>query len=158
MKNMESTVKKLFVLVAALVLLNSTAGAQELGIRYGEVSAGKWAVDAVFSIGSLNRVHADLSFDNGMGLDGLWQFIHKRIKGESFNYYFGVGTFLYIEANDDEKKDDKVLLGALGEAGIEYKFREVPLVIGLDWRPSFQIVDKTKLRFGGFGFNARIVF
>lgn len=150
--------KKIFLLLAAIVLFNTAAHAQELGIRYGEVTAGKWAVDGVFSFSSLKRVHANLSFDKGMGLDGIWDFLYGRIKGEAFNYYFGVGAFIYIEVQKDEDKDDKFLLGALGEAGIEYRFNKIPLVLGVDWRPSFTIIDKTNLSVGGFGVNARFVF
>ncbi len=150
--------KKLFVLIAALVLLNSTAGAQELGIRYGEVTAGKWAVDGVLSISSLKRVHLDLSLDKGLGLDGIWDFAFNRIKREAIYYYFGVGAFIYIETTDDENRDDKFFFGILGEAGLEYRFRDAPIVIGLDWRPSFKLVDKTKFSVGGFGVNLRYVF
>jgi len=144
-------VKKLFVLLAAIFLFNSAAHAQELGIRYGEVTAGKWAVDGVFSIGSLKRVHADLSFDKGIGVDALWDFIYRRLEGEAFYYYFGVGAF--INAGDDKFK-----LGVLGEAGLEYRFKKIPIVLGGDWRPSFQIIDKTSLSLGGFGLNVRYRF
>lgn len=151
--------KKILILLAAIVLINSASPAQELGIRYGEVTAGKWAVDGVFSIGSLKRVHADLSFDKAMGLDALWDFLYGRIKGEAFNYYFGVGAFIFFKARDDNKEEDaEFKFGALGEAGLEYRFNKIPIVIGIDWRPSFQIIDKTNLSFGGFGLNARFVF
>jgi hypothetical protein len=141
---MESLVKKLLVFITAIVLCSSTVSAQELGIRYGEVTAGKWAVDGVFSISSLKRVHVNLSLDKGLGLDGIWDFAYSRIKREALYYYFGVGAFIYIETNDNENQDDKFHFGILGEAGIEYRFTNAPIVIGLDWRPSFKLVDETK--------------
>jgi hypothetical protein len=150
--------KKLFVFLAAIFILSSTANAQELGLRYGEVTAGKWAIDGVFSVSSLKRVHADLSLDNGLGLDGIWDFVYNRIKNEAIYYYVGVGAFMYIETTENENQDDKFFLGFLGEAGLEYRFRNAPIAIGIDWRPSFKIIDKTKFSVGGFGLNVRFVF
>jgi hypothetical protein len=65
---------------------------------------------------------------------------------------------MYIETTENENQDDKFFLGILGEAGIEYRFRNAPIVIGIDWRPSFKLIDKTKFSVGGFGLNIRFVF
>lgn len=150
--------KKLLVLFTVFVLYSSALSAQELGIRYGEVTAGKWAVDGVLSIGSLKRVHLNLSLDKGLGLDGIWDFAFNRIKREAIYYYFGVGAFIYIETHEEDNKDDKFNFGILGEAGLEYRFRDAPIVIGFDWRPSFKLIDETQFSVGGFGVNARFVF
>lgn len=133
----------LFVLFATLSL-----SAQEIGVRFGEVARNNVAVDAVFNTGG-SRIHANVSFgNNGVGLDALWDLIYKPLGGEAFNWYLGVGPSANLG-------DDDFYLGASGEIGIEYLFNSVPITLGLDYRPTFWIVEDTDFDAGGFGFNAR---
>jgi hypothetical protein len=102
--------------------------AQEIGVRFGEVSgANNVAVDGVFQLGELSRVHANISFGDGVGIDALWDFVYKPLGDDNFHWYAGVGPSLYF--------GDDFLLGASGEIGIEYVFDGAPIVIGLDYRP-----------------------
>ena len=48
--------------------------------------------------------------------------------------------------------------GAVAELGLEYRFKDLPLVIGGDWRPFFRFTQDADFGWGGFGFNARYVF
>ena len=58
-----------------------TTKAQEIGVRFGGINGyGGAAVDAVFSGGQFNRIHADLGFyKGGMGIDALWDFIYRPL-------------------------------------------------------------------------------
>lgn len=142
---------KKLLLVLAFIGAIQFARAQEIGIRFGDVSGGDVAVDGVFSLGNMSRVHADISFgDGGVGIDALWDFIYKPVDGESLKWYVGVGPSMVI--------NDEFLLGASGEIGLEYRFQEAPIAIGLDWRPTLWIVEETKFYTGGFGLNVRYVF
>jgi hypothetical protein len=127
------------------------ASAQEIGVRFGDVTGNDVAVDAVFSAGKFSRIHADVSFGNGgVGADALYDFIYRPIGEESFNWYLGVGPSVFI--------GNGFLLGASGEIGLEYKFKSAPIAIGLDWRPTLWIVENTNFHAGGFGLNVRYVF
>ncbi len=142
---------KKLLLVLAFIVANQFANAQEIGIRFGDVSGGDVAVDGIFSLDKYSRIHANVSFgDGGVGLDALWDFLYKPVDGESLKWYVGVGPSMVI--NDD------FLLGASGEIGLEYRFQEAPIAIGLDWRPTFWIVEETDFHAGGFGLNVRYVF
>jgi len=142
--------KKIF-LIFALVCSCQFVSSQEVGIRFGDVVGGDVAVDGVFSLGQFSRIHADISFGNGgVGIDALWDFLYKPVDGESLKWYVGAGPSM--EINDD------FLIGASGEIGLEYRFQEAPIVIGLDWRPTLWIVEETKFHAGGFGLNVRYVF
>ena len=143
-----------FLFSAALIL---TAAAftqvkgQELGVRFGNGTVGDVAVDAVFSLGEFSRVHANLAFgDDQVGVDALIDFLYRPLGPENLNWYVGAGP--YVGLGDDFQ------LGAVGEVGLEYHFNEVPLAIGLDWRPAFRLVDDTDFTVEGFGFNLRYVF
>jgi hypothetical protein len=142
--------KKAFLITLFTVLLVNFAKAQELGIRFGSVTAGNVAIDAIFSTGKFSRLHADLSFGDGVGADLLWDFIYKPLGKEPINWYLGAGPYMQI--------DDPFWLGVAGEIGLEYRFNSVPLAIGLDWRPRLSIVEVTDFHAEGFGFNVRYVF
>ncbi len=150
-----------YLLIFTMVIvgyLNSNA--QEIGVRLGEVSAGNVAVDAIFSTGEFNRLHADLSFGNGVAADLLWDFFYRPLPDEAFNWYMGVGPYLAILNERDHHTDEKETnfnLGAAFEIGMEYHFNNIPLAIGLDYRPMLEILDKTTLHWGGFGLNIRYV-
>lgn len=141
--------KKIIFLLAFSSLITLTTKAQEVGVRWGDVMGNDFAVDGVFSLGEFSRVHADVSFGNGVGVEALWDFFYRPL-GESFNWYIGAGPSLYI--------DDPLWFGVSGEVGLEYHFDGVPLAIGADWRPTFFIIDDTDFETGGFGINARFVF
>ena len=141
--------KKLLVIVAMLMMCATITTAQELGIRWGDVSGGDVAIDAVFEMGKFTRTHADLSFGNGVGIDILWDFIYKPLGEEAFHWYAGVGPYAVF--------DDPFTLGVMGELGLEYRFN-FPMSVSADWRPAFRIVEDTDFSTGGFGLNVRYIF
>jgi hypothetical protein len=142
---------KKLILVFTLFCASQFVCSQEIGIRFGDVTGNDVAVDGVFSSGKFSRIHADVSFGNGgVGADALWDFIYKPIDGDNLKWYLGAGPSVFI--------GDNFLLGASGEVGLEYRFEEVPIALGLDWRPTLWIVEETDFHAGGFGLNVRYVF
>jgi hypothetical protein len=137
-----------------LILIFSIAGlsqtnAQEIGIRFGEMTGNNVAVDGIFSVGEFSRIHANISFGDGLGIDALYDFLYKPL-GDGFNWYVGAGPSMLIH--------DPFYLGVSGEVGIEYHFNNAPISLSLDYRPTFWLVEKTDFDFGGFGLNVRYVF
>ncbi len=135
-----------FISISGLLITN----AQEVGLRFGDVSGGNVAIDGVFATGNFSRIHADVSFGKGVGIDMLWDFLYRPLGGEAFDWYVGAGPYTFIGNNFE--------LGAVGEIGLEYHFNGVPLAIGGDWRPGIRLIDNTDLFWGGFGLNVRWVF
>ncbi len=139
--------KTLFLGLALLV--STFLSAQEIGIRFGEVSGNNIAVDGVFDFNG-SRIHANLSFGDGVGLDALWDFVYEPLGDEALNWYAGVGPSTYF--------GDDFFLGVSGEIGLEYVFNDAPIVIGFDYRPTFWILKNTNFDWGGFGLNVRYIF
>lgn len=142
-------------LVLGLMLLISVSlSAQELGLRFGNVpvsgESNNVAIDGIFSLGKFSRVHADVSFGDGVGIDALWDFVYRPLGGEAFSWYAGVGPSLFI-GND-------FWFGASGEIGLEYGFNGVPIVLGIDYRPTLWFIDDFGFEWGGFGLNVRWKF
>ena len=138
---------RVILIFAALFFGAITTQAQELGLRFGQINGNDVALDAIFSTGEFSRVHGNLSFgQNGLGLDALWNPIYDDIPDTDFKWYAGFGPSVYLS--------DDFRLGAAGEVGVEYAFSEVPITLGLDFRPYLFLVEVTVFR-AGFGFNAR---
>ena len=132
-----------FVLIISMKL-----SAQELGVRFGEITGSNIAVDGVFDFEG-SRIHASVSFGDGLGLDALYDFIYEPLEDE-LHWYAGVGASTYIE--------EELNLGISGEIGLEYQFNDAPIVIGFDYRPTFWIIDDTSFKWDGFGVNIRYRF
>jgi len=148
---MKTVFKIAVVFCVAAFFQTNEAFSQELGARFGDALGNRSsvAIDAIFSTGKFNRIHADVSFGNGVGVEALWDFIYRPLGTSPFNYYIGVGPSLFL--------GDPFVLGASGEIGLEYRFKDAPLALGIDWRPTFVIVQNTDFT-NGFGFNIRYVF
>ncbi|MFN9326917.1 MAG: hypothetical protein ACK6A5_16185 [Flavobacteriales bacterium] len=141
--------KKLLLLIA-LVALGRMSTAKELGIRFGDVLGNSVAVDGLFQVGEFSRVHADLSFGDGVGIEALYDFLYRPLGADGFHWYVGAGPSMLI--------DDPFYLGFSGELGLDYHFDQVPISLSLDWRPTFWIIEKTSFRAEGFGLNVRYCF
>ncbi len=136
---------KLLLLLSFGLFFASASFAQELGVRFGDNVGGNVAIDGVFAF-KASRIHADVSFGNGVGVVAIYDFIVKPISGEAFNWYLGVGASALF--------DDPFELAIPGELGLEYRF-DFPLVIGADWRPTFILIENTDFKFNRFGLNIR---
>jgi hypothetical protein len=143
--------KKLYLIAAFTLTAYYFGNAQEVGVRFGGTNgAGGVALDGVFGAGP-GRIHADLGFyKDGVGIDVLWDFIHKPLSGEAFYWYLGAGPTTYIS--------DDFWLGLSGEIGLEYRFNTVPISLGVDWRPTLWVIEETIFRADSFGLCARFRF
>jgi hypothetical protein len=142
--------KKLIFVCAILIAGLTSSYGQEIGLRFGQVTGGNVAIDGIFSTGQFSRIHGDVSFGDGFGIDLLWDFLYRPLGEEAFNWYVGAGPYLLIGNND--------AFGVAAEVGLEYAFNSAPLTLGFDYRPMLRIIDNTDLLWGGFGLNIRYVF
>ena len=137
-----------FILLFVFLYLHLEA--QEVGIRFGEMAGNNIAIDGVFGWKD-SRIHADISFGEGIGMDAVYDFVVQPINAvDNLYYYLGVGlTTLF---------GDEFKFGATGEVGIEYRFQNSPISLSLDYKPAIIIVETTDFLWGNFGINARYVF
>ena len=142
--------KKFLFVFAILVSGIFVTNAQEIGVRFGNVSGGNVAIDGMFSTGKFSKLHTDISFGNGVGIDVLWDFLYRPLGGEAFKWYIGAGPYAFL--------GDPFQLGVAGELGLDYHFNGVPISISADWRPYLRIIDNTSFGADSFGLNVRFVF
>lgn len=138
------------ILITALAFLGlQFTNAQEIGIRFGNIVGNDVAVDLAWAF-KAGRIHADVSFGDGVGVEALYDFLYAPLGDDNLYYYVGVGAYAWI--------GDPFGLGVPAEAGLEYRFASVPLALGLDWRPAFEIIENTSFHADRFGLNLRFVF
>lgn len=142
--------KKVLFTLASVMLLSLAANAQykqhAIGLRLGDSDGFGGELSYQRALGDNNRLELDLGLRDNRNIDafkltGIYQWVWN-IEG-GFNWFAGFGAGLgYIDYdngyfdNFPGRDDDRVFITVEGQIGIEYIFREAPLQIGLDARPT----------------------
>ena len=143
--------KKKILVFAIIISSFATISAQEIGVRLGYSSVSDVAVDGMFNASRYSRFHLNAAFGNGgVNVDVLWDFLFRPLGSDGLYWYLGMGPYVTI--------NDPFCLGMTAEAGLEYRFRGIPVAFGMDWRPRMTIFETTELYTDGFGLNIRYVF
>jgi len=120
----------------------------ELGIRLGSWGGAGASVDGIINLGQ-NRIHADLGFfQEAFTIEAFYDWNFPIAEG--FSFYPGLGGGMAFT-------DAGFVLGIGGELGFEYAF-DIPLSIGLDWRPMILLVNVSEFGYNYAGLNIRYRF
>lgn len=97
----------------------------------------------------------------GFEATGLYE-IHYDIRNvERLKFFFGAGGHLGVyNGKHTGWKDNEgayLVLGADLILGIEYSFRELPLNLGFDWKPAYNILG-SRFVADGAAFSIRFIF
>lgn len=148
--------KKLFVIIASLVIFSAAASAQvgsrAIGIR------GGYGAELSYQYGNDSRfLEADLGWSPGsINIVGVMDFVFA--KAGDFNFYAGPGAHVGIfNYQADDRYLSAISLGIVGQIGVEYPFPTIPLNISLDWRPAFNFLGNPGFKgaFGALGIRYR---
>lgn len=136
--------KKIILSAIMLIGLAFTTQAQEisknaLGLRLGDNDGFGGEISYQRALSDNNRIEADLGWRNSRDVDafkltGIYQWVWNIDGG--FNWYAGVGGGLGSWSNNSIN-DSGTFVFAAGDVGIEYGFKEVPILLSLDFRPEF---------------------
>lgn len=136
--------KKIILSAIMLIGLAFTTQAQEisknaLGLRLGDNDGFGGEISYQRALSDNNRIEADLGWRNSKEVDafkltGIYQWVWNIDGG--FNWYAGVGGGLGSWSNNSIN-DSGTFVFAAGDIGIEYGFKEVPILLSLDFRPEF---------------------
>ena len=119
-----------------------TAQAQEisknaLGLRLGGNNGFGTEISYQRGLSNNNRLELDLGWRNrdygdDIKLTGIYQWVWNIDGG--FNWYAGVGGGFASWKNKNSNLNGTYVFAA-GDIGIEYGFKEVPILLSLDFRP-----------------------
>lgn len=138
------------LLFFCLIFFSYQVSAQEIGIRFGDMTGNNIGIDATIPIKD-KRIHTTVSFGSNVGLDLIYDFaVASMFRSPDLRYYAGIGlTTLFAS---------EFKLGVMGEVGIEYSFPRTPISLGLDYRPAIIVIEKMDFIYGNFGLNVRYRF
>lgn len=149
---------KQLTLIAAIFFASTATQAQDagyknaLGVRLGpSTPVIKSGLTYKHVLNNNNAIEAILSFGDGIGICGLYE-IHKPLAGvENLQWLYGVGGYAGFQNSIS-------YIGAAGIVGLDYKFKDIPLNISLDWKPELNIIEKVGFEASTVGFSARFTF
>ena len=156
--------KLLFTFIAAATLITFNLGdakAQDyknaIGGRFGSANG------VSFKTGVSNNAMLELigNFRSSGGssyfnLTGLYEVYNPIGGAEGLNWYYGagatIGSYKVKGVNSD------VYLSANGVLGLDYKFKEAPINLSIDWVPALQLTPNTGFWGGDVGLGVRFAF
>ena len=134
--------KKIIVSAVMLMGLGFTAQAQEisknaLGLRLGDNNGFGAEISYQKGLSDNNRLEADLGWRNNRDvsafkLTGIYQWVWEI--DNNFNWYAGAGAGL---GSWSTTSSNGSFAYVAGDVGIEYNFKEAPILLSLDYRPEF---------------------
>jgi hypothetical protein len=99
---------------------------------------------------------------HGFDVTGLYEVHNNAFDVERLNWYFGGGGHLgFWNGNNTPWGNEGVnytIIGIDGILGIEYNFKEVPINLGLDWKPEFNLSGYSGFWGYGGALSIRYIF
>jgi len=97
----------------------------------------------------------------GVTFSGLYEWHKPTNQYPSLNWYFGGGAAMgfYDKRSPWVYEDQtRMIIGVQGIIGMEYTFNDVPLNLGFDWIPLFNMIGFSDFDFIQFAISGRYVF
>jgi hypothetical protein len=100
----------------------------------------------------------------GFELTGLFEVHHPIADAERLKWYIGFGAHVgfwngdYTYSYWGAQGRNYTVVGIDGILGLEYSFREVPINLGLDWKPVFNFVGYSGFWADGGALSIRYIF
>lgn len=99
---------------------------------------------------------------NGFYVTGLWERHTQAFDVDRLYFYYGGGGHIgFWDSNTTPWFDNgssNTVLGVDGIIGLEYVFYEIPLNVGIDWKPAFNLIGVTNFWGSELGISLRFYF
>ncbi|KOH43812.1 hypothetical protein [Sunxiuqinia dokdonensis] len=101
---------------------------------------------------------------SGSVFHGLYERHHNVMKDSRLNWFYGGGIHVghwNLESNLHpwfSEDGSYTAFGIDGIAGLEYCLVDAPISFSLDWKPMFNVINKTRFRMDDVGLTIRVFF
>lgn len=152
--------RKVSVLFVGLFFLSLSVIAQKSSSGYKTALGVKFYPSSV-TLKHFVKENQALDFigyfwQRGTRITGLYEF-HKEINSSgNFKWYVGPGAHVGFYSN--KYYDGGVSVGIDGVLGLDYKFKDAPINLSLDWQPSIEFGDFDGFQAGWGGLAVRYTF
>jgi len=149
------TMKKLFVFAVVIIIACAAKAQAPYNQALGVKLPGGFSATYKKFINAYNNVEAQAVFWNkGFRLVGLYEFNFDIPDVNGLRWYVGPGA--HIGFWKSRYKDDygsKPDFGVDGVIGLDYKLKDIPIDVSVDWQPSVTLVGSAGFSpvFGGVG-------
>lgn len=148
--------KIVFILLLTIIAFSGRLLAQDykfgIGLRLSNASPTiSNSVSAKYFIKQQDALEGLVSFGNRFGIGVLYEKYKPLTIENGLKWFYGVGGYVGFQGGD-------TYLGPTGVLGVDYKFKDVPLNLSLDWKPELDIIPKVNLVPDAFGLTARYTF
>ena len=155
--------RKSVIVLSLIIGLSGYAAAQDyntgIGFR-GGLFNGVTVKHFISKKGAIEGLLA--SRYKGFEITGIYEVHNPFVKTERLKWYYGVGGHLgFYNGDNTSWNDDPGSYTSLGIdliLGIEYSFSEVPINIGLDWKPEFNLIGYSRFIGDGAALSVRFIF
>ena len=145
--------KRLICFFAAALFSVTVLSAQDynwaVGVRGGGEMSGL-SVKHKFNASSAIEGILSMPYSSGFVVTGIYE-RHIPVIDDGFNFYYGAGAHV-------GKWRHRFALGADGIIGLEYILPTIPLGFSVDYKPVFNIIEKTKFYFLDFALGVKVLF
>jgi hypothetical protein len=123
-----------------------------IGIRFSSAAPTlSNSVTVKYFMNERDAIEGLLSFGTRFGIGGLYE-RHQLIGATpAFTWFYGIGGYVGFQ-------DHNTYLGPTGAIGLDYKFKNAPLNLSLDWKPELDIIPAINFVPDAFGFSVRFTF
>ncbi len=100
----------------------------------------------------------------GIGLTGLYEIHGRAFNTERLKWYVGFGAHVGFWDGDNTSKywgepgTSYTVIGVDGILGLEYSFVDVPINLGIDWKPAYNFFGYSGFWADGGAFSIRYIF
>jgi hypothetical protein len=143
----------IFLLMGALINhLSAQDYKVAIGVRLSSASPTlSNSVTVKYFMNERDALEGLVSFGTRFGVGGLYE-RHQLIGNTpAFTWFYGIGGYLGFQ-------DRNTYLGPTGVVGLDYKFKDAPLNLSLDWKPELDIIPAINFVPDAFAFSARFTF
>jgi hypothetical protein len=147
------TVCLIFLLAGSLINhLSAQDYKVAIGIRFSSASPTlSNSVSVKYFMNEYDALEGLVSFGTRFGIGGLWE-RHQLIGNTpALTWFYGIGGYVGFQ-------DHNSFVGPTGVVGLDYKFKDAPLNISLDWKPELDIIPAINFVPDAFGLSVRYTF
>jgi hypothetical protein len=105
------------------------------------------SITGKYFITERSAIEGLISFGSRFGIGGLLE-IYKPFDVEGLKWFYGGGAYVGFEDGD-------TYLGPTGIIGLDYKFKDIPLNLSLDWKPELDIIPDINFVPDAFALSVR---
>ena len=157
--------RKIFLTSVLAVCIIGLAGAQDYKTGIG-IRAGYPAGLTLKHFFSRNAAFEGLLSTRWRGFEitGLYEINKQAFDVKRLNWYYGFGAHVgfwngkYTYSYWGTTGSQYTVVGIDGILGLEYNFSEIPVNLGVDWKPAFNIIGYTGFWADGVALSLRYIF